>query len=405
MSEVKMNNLAIEEKVANSICFRLSEEQEMIRQMTAEFADNEVKPFAGEWDKNDHVPYDVLEKMHGLGLTNIGVPAEYGGLGLDNLTRYTVADEIAQRDAGLGTTIVASSLLATDPIMVAANDEQKKWWFGRMLEGAMCAFCLTEPEAGSDALGLGMKCIKDGNDWILTGTKQFITNGGFAKQFSVFATMDKSLGNRGICAFMVDKDFPGVKVGNKEEKLGIRTSSTTEVIFDDVRVPGWMCLGGEGQGTPILMETLDYSRTAIAALATGISTGALNAAIAYANERKQFGKPIASFQAIQFMLADMAATTEASRLMYQKAAWLQDNNLPFKLASNMAKMYAADAAMKNSVDAVQIFGGYGYSKEYPVEKYMRDAKIMQIFEGTVQVQRMVIGKYLTKDGKFNYTYS
>ncbi len=405
MSEINMNNLAVDEKVSNSICFRLSEEQEMIRQMTAEFADNEIMPFVGEWDKNNHIPYDVLEKMHELGLTNIGVPAEYGGLGLDNLTRYTVADEISQRDAGLGTTIIASSLLATDPIMVAANDEQKKWWFGRMLEGAMCAFCLTEPEAGSDALGLGMKCTKDGNDWILNGTKQFITNGGFAKQFSVFATTDKSLGNKGICAFMVDKDFPGVKVGNKEDKLGIRTSSTTEVIFDEVRVPGWMCLGGEGEGTPILMETLDYSRTAIAAMATGISTGALNAAIAYANERKQFGKPISSFQAIQFMLADMAATTEASRLMYQKAAWLQDNKLPFKLLSNMAKMYAADAAMKNSIDAVQIFGGYGYSKEYPVEKFMRDAKIMQIFEGTVQVQRMVIGKYLTKDGKFTYTYS
>ena len=403
MKEFTMNNIT-EEKVASSICFRLSEEQEMIRQMTADFADNEIKPFAGEWDKNDHVPYDVLEKMHGLGLTNIGVPAEYGGLGLDNLTRYTVADELAQRDAGIGTTVVASSLLATDPIMVAANHEQKKWWFGRMLEGAMCAFCLTEPEAGSDALGLSMKCTKDGNDWILSGTKQFITNGGFARQFSVFATMDKSLGNKGINGFMVDKDFPGVRVGNKEEKLGIRTSSTTEVIFDDVRVPGWMCLGGEGHGTAILMETLDYSRTAIAALATGISTGALNAAIAYANERKQFGKPISSFQAIQFMLADMAATTEASRLLYQKAAWLQDNGLPFKLASNIAKMYSADSAMKNSVDAVQIFGGYGYSKEYPVEKYMRDAKIMQIFEGTVQVQRMVIGKYLSKDGKLNYTY-
>jgi len=399
-----VNTISSGDKVTSSICFKLSEEQEMIRQMTAEFADNEIKPFVAEWDREDHVPMGVLNKMYDLGLTNIGVPAEYGGLGLDNLTRYTVADELAQRDAGIATTIVASSLLATDPIMVAANHEQKKWWFGRMMEGAMCAFCLTEPEAGSDALGLSTRCIKDGNDWIISGTKQFITNGGFAKQFTVFATMDKSLGNKGICAFMVDRDFPGVKIGKKEDKLGIRTSSTTEVIFDDVRVPGWMCLGGEGQGTPILMETLDYSRTAIAAMATGISTGALNAAIEYANERRQFGKPISSFQAIQFMLADMAATTEASRLMYQKAAWLQDNNLPFKLASNMAKMYAADAAMKNAIDAVQIFGGYGYVKEYPVEKFMRDAKIMQIFEGTVQVQRMVIGKYLTKDGKFNYVY-
>ncbi len=389
---------------AASINFKLSEEQEMIRQMTAEFADNEIKPFAGDWDKKDEVPMDVLKKMHELGLTNIGVPAEFGGQGLDNLTRYTVADELAQRDAGIGTTIVASSLLASDPVIVGANDEQKKWWFGRMLEGAMCGFCLTEPEAGSDALGMSTKAVKDGNDWILNGTKQFITNGGFAKQFTVFATTDKKLGNKGICAFMVDKDFPGVSVGNKEDKLGIRSTSTTEVIFEDVRVPGWMCLGGEGQGTPILMQTLDLSRTAIAALATGISTGALNAAIEYANNRNQFGKPISSFQAIQFMLADMAATTDASRLLYQKAAWLQDSGLPFKQASNIAKMYAADSAMKNTVDAVQIYGGYGYTKEYPVEKYMRDAKIMQIFEGTVQVQRMVIGKYLTKDGKYSYSY-
>lgn len=399
-----MNSMGTTESRAGSVGFRLTEEQEMIRQMTADFADNEIKPFVGEWDKNEHTPMDVLDKMYELGLTNIGVPSEYGGMELDNVTRYIVADEIAQRDAGLATTIVASSLLATDPVMVAANDEQKKWWFGRMLEGAMCAFCLTEPNAGSDALGMSMKCTKDGNDWILNGVKQFITNGPFAKQFTVFATMDRSLGNKGICCFMVDRDFPGVKIGNKEDKLGIRVSSTSEVIFEDVRVPGWMCIGGEGKGAPVLMETLDYSRTAVAAMATGISTAALNFSIEYANDRKQFGKPIASFQAIQFMLADMAATTEASRLLYLKAAWLQDNGLPFKMASNIAKMYSADAAMKNSIDAVQIYGGYGYSKEYPVEKLMRDAKIMQIFEGTVQVQRMVIGKYLSTEGKYTYTY-
>ncbi|MCL2154697.1 MAG: acyl-CoA dehydrogenase family protein, partial [Leptospirales bacterium] len=297
------------------------------------------------------------------------------------------------------------SLLATDPVMVGANDEQKKWWFGRMMEGGMGAFCLTEPNAGSDALGgMSMKCVKDGNDWILSGIKQFITNAPFAKQFTVFATMDRALGNKGICCFMVDGDAPGIKIGKKEDKLGIRTSSTSEVFFEDVRVPGWMCIGGEGGGAPVLMETLDFSRTAVAAMATGISTAALNYAIEYANERKQFGKPISSFQAVQFMLTDMAALTEASRLLYQKAAWLQDNGLPFKMSSNIAKMYAADAAMKNSIDAVQIYGGYGYSKEYPVEKLMRDAKIMQIFEGTVQVQRMVIGKYLSTEGKYNYKY-
>jgi butyryl-CoA dehydrogenase len=287
--------------------------------------------------------------------------------------------------------------------MVGANHEQKKWWFGRMMEGVMGAFCLTEPNAGSDALGgMALKCIKDGNDWILNGSKVFITNGPISKQFTVFGTMDRALGNKGICCFMVDGDFPGVKIGKKEDKLGIRTSSTSEVVFEDVRVPNWMCIGGEGKGAPILMETLDLSRTAVAAQATGIATAAVNYAIEYANERKQFGKPISSFQAIQFMLADMTALAEASRLLYQKASWLQDQGLPFKMLSNIAKMYAADAAMKNSVDAVQIYGGYGYSKEYPVEKLMRDAKIMQIFEGTVQVQRMVIAKYLTTEGKYNY---
>lgn len=381
---------------------RLTEEQEMIRQMAADFAANEIAPYAIEWDKADEVPFDTIAKMQELGLMTIGVPAEYGGDGLDWLSKYLVVEEIGGGDAGLGTMIVASALLGTDPIVVGANDEQKKWWYGRMLEGAVAAFCLTEPGAGSDALGMSTKCVKDGDDWILNGTKQFITNGGFAKQFSVFATTDKKLGNKGITAFMVDRDTPGVSIGNKEDKLGIRSTSTTQVIFEDVRVPGWMCLGGEGGGTPILMETLDLSRTAIAALATGIAQAALSAAINYANERQQFGKPISTFQAISFMLADMATAVETSRLLYHKAAWLQDNGLPFKLASNMAKMYAADSAMKVSTDAIQVFGGYGYTKEYPVEKYMRDAKIMQIFEGTTQVQRMVIGKYLSKGGYSPY---
>jgi butyryl-CoA dehydrogenase len=373
--------------------------------MAADFADKEIKPFAAEWDKNEHTPMEVFKKMFDLGLTTIGVPAEYGGMELDNLTRYMIVDELAQRDTGVATTVTGTSLLATDPVMVGANHEQKKWWFGRMMEGGMGAFCLTEPNAGSDALGgMSMKCTKDGNDWVLNGIKQFITNAPFAKQFTLFATMDRALGNKGICCFMIDADSPGLKIGKKEDKMGIRSTSTSEVVFEDVRVPGWMCIGGEGGGAPVLMETLDYSRTAVAAMATGISTAALNYAIAYANERKQFGKPISSFQAIQFMLADMAALTESSRLLYIKAAWLQDNGLPFKMASNIAKMYAADAAMKNSTDAVQIYGGYGYSKEYPVEKLMRDAKIMQIFEGTVQVQRMVIGKYLSTAGKYTYTY-
>lgn len=382
--------------------FSLTEEQEMIRQMAADFADNEIAPYAGDWDKNHLVPFNTIAKMQELGLMTIGVPAEYGGDGLEWLSKYLVCEEIAQGDAGLATTMIASTLLASDPIWVSANDEQKKWWYGRMLEGAICAFGLTEPGAGSDALGMSCKCFKDGNDYIINGTKQFITNGGHAKNLSVFASLDKSLKNKGICAFMVDRDTPGISIGPEEDKLGIRSSSTTQVIFEDVRVPAWMMLGSEGGGTPILMETLDLSRTAIAAMATGVATAALNASINYANERQQFGKPIASFQAVSFKLADMATAVETSRLLYQKAAWLQDNELPFKIVSNMAKMYSADSAMKVSIDAVQIHGGYGYVKEYPVEKYMRDAKIMQIFEGTVEVQRMVIGKYLSQQGYHAY---
>lgn len=378
--------------------FRLNEEQEMLRQMAADFAANELAPYAIEWDKADEVPLSTYAKMQELGFMTIGIPAEYGGDGLDNVARCLICEEIGKGDAGTAAAMIASSLLASDPILIGANDEQKKWWYGRMLEGVMCGFCLTEPGAGSDALGMSTKCVKDGDHYILNGAKQFITNGGIAKNFSVFATLDKKLGNKGICAFMVDKDWPGVIIGNKEDKLGIRSSSTTAVIFEDVKVPASFMLGQEGQGLPILMGTLDLSRTAVAAMATGVATAALEASIKYANERQQFGKPIASFQAIQFMLAEMAVRSETARLTYLKAAYLQDNNLPFKVTSSIAKLWAGQAAMKNAIDAVQVYGGYGYTKEYPVEKYLRDAKIMQIFEGTEEVQKMIIGKYLSKDG-------
>ncbi|MEA1961038.1 MAG: acyl-CoA dehydrogenase family protein [Bacillota bacterium] len=378
--------------------FRLTEEQEMIRQMAADFAANELAPNCIEWDKADIVPMETIAKMQELGLMTMGVPAEYGGDGLDNVSRCLISEEISKGDTGTGCTMVASTLLASDPVLVGANDEQKKWWYGRQMEGALAGFCLTEPGAGSDAAGLATKCVKDGNDYILNGTKQFITNGGIAKQFTVFATLDKKLGAKGICCFIVDRDLPGVSIGNKEDKLGIRSSSTTQVIFEDVRVPASMMLRGEGKGLAIMMETLDLSRTAVAALATGIATGCVEASVAYANERQQFGKPIAAFQAVSFKLADMAVRAEASRLLYLKAAYLQDIGGSYKTVSSMAKLHAGDAAMQNGVEAIQVFGGYGYTKEYPVEKYMRDAKIMQLFEGTAEVQRMVIGKYLSKDG-------
>jgi len=371
--------------------FRLSEEQEMMKKMAHDFAANEIAPYASEWDKNHVYPEECLKKMQEVGLMNIGVPAEYGGPGLDHVAQNVVAEEISWGDAGIATIMAASTLLATDPVLIAGNHEQKKWWFDRMNEGVLGAFCLTEPGAGSDAAGLSTRCQKVGDEYILNGTKQFISNGGTAGMYTVLATMDKKMGTKGMCAFMVDRDTPGITIGKVEDKLGIRTSNTTEVIFEDVRVPAKNLLGKEGQGFYIIMKTLDYSRASVAALATGVAQRCLDESLEYAKMRQQFGKPIASFQAIQFKLADMAMRIEASRLLYLEASSLQDMGVPrFSKAASLAKAYAGDAAMFCAIEAVQVFGGYGYTKEYPVEKLMRDAKIFQIYEGTGEVQRLVI---------------
>lgn len=377
--------------------FRLTEEQEMMRRMAREFADNEIAPYAQQWDKDNIFPEETVKKMHELGLMTIGVPAEYGGPGLDHVAQNIVTEEIARGDAGIATTMAASTLLAADPVLIAGTHEQKKWFYGMQNEGAIAAFCLTEPEAGSDAANLSTRCIKDGDYYILNGTKQFISNGGVAQLYVVFATLDKKLGHKGICAFMVDRNTPGISVGPKEDKLGIRSSNTTQVIFEDVRVPAKNLLGKEGDGFKIAMKTLDLSRASVAAMAVGVAQAAMEASIKYAKERKQFGKPIASFQAVQFMLADMAQYIHAARLLYLEASSRQDMGLPFTQIASLAKCFAGDTAMKVATDAVQIFGGYGYTKEYPVEKYFRDAKIMQIFEGTAQVQRLVIANDLLRD--------
>ncbi|MBO8159128.1 acyl-CoA dehydrogenase family protein [Thermosyntropha sp.] len=376
--------------------FRLTEEQKMMRRMAREFADNEIAPYAQQWDRDDYFPVETVKKMHELGLMTIGVPAEYDGPGLDHVAQNIVTEEIARGDAGIATTMAASTLLAADPVLIAGTHEQKKWFYGMQNEGAIAAFCLTEPGAGSDAGGLSTKCIKDGNYYILNGTKQFISNGGVAQIYTVFATLDKKLGHKGICAFIVDRNTPGVSAGPKEDKLGIRSSNTTQVIFEDVRVPAQNLLGKEGEGFKIAMKTLDLSRASVAAMAVGVAQAAMEASIKYAKERIQFGKPIASFQAVQFMLADMAQYIHAARLLYLEASSRQDMGLPFTQIASLAKCFAGDTAMKVATDAVQIFGGYGYTKEYPVEKYFRDAKIMQIFEGTAQVQRLVIANDLLR---------
>ncbi|HZK44050.1 MAG TPA: acyl-CoA dehydrogenase family protein [Syntrophomonadaceae bacterium] len=376
--------------------FEFSKEQEMMRKMTRDFVENEVVPYAGQWDKDNYFPQDVVDKMLDIGLTTVGVPAEYGGSGLDHLTQNLVMEELARGDAGLATTICASTLLAADPILIAANQEQKKWWYGLQNEGALGGFCLTEPGAGSDAGGISTRCIKDGDNYILNGSKQFISNGGVAGVYTVFATTDKKLGKKGMCCFMVDRNTPGITIGPKEDKLGIRSSNTTSVIFEDAKVPAKNLLGAEGDGFKIAMQTLDLSRASVAAMAVGICQASLEASVKYAKERVQFGKPIASFQAIQFMLADMAQYTQAARLLYLQASSNQDAGIPFTQIASLAKGFAGDAAMKIATDAVQVFGGYGYSKEYPVEKYFRDAKIMQIFEGTSEIQRIVIANDLLR---------
>jgi butyryl-CoA dehydrogenase len=340
---------------------------------------------------------DTVKKMFDLGLLTIGIPAEYGGIGLNHLGQNIVAEEISRGDAGIAVVMLASASLASDPVLVAANDEQKKHFYGILNEGGLAAFCLTEPGAGSDAAGLSTKCVKDGDYYVLNGTKQWISNGGLAQVFTVFATMDKKLGYKGICAFIVDRDTPGISIGNKEEKLGIRSSNTTQVIFEDVRVPAANMLGKEGQGFTICMKTLDLSRATVAAMSTGVAQASLDAAIAYSKERQQFNKPICSFQAIQFKLAEMSMRVEASRLLYYKASSMQDAaNADYTRYASLAKAYCGDTAMFCGLEGVQVFGGYGYSKDYPVEKYMRDAKIFQIFEGTAEVQRMVIAKDLLR---------
>jgi butyryl-CoA dehydrogenase len=267
--------------------FRIDKNQEMLRTMARDFVAKEVAPYAGEWDKKEIVPMDAIEKLKDLGLMSIAVPEEYGGPGIDNVSLCLIMEELAKGDAGLATIVMASALLGSDPVLIAGNDEQKKWWYDRILDGAIAAFCLTEPGAGTDAGNMSTRAVKDGDSYVISGTKQFISNAEFAQQFTLMATLDKKMGSKGMCAFMIDRDTPGISISKKEEKLGIRSSATNEVVFDNVRVPAKNLLGAEGQGMHIIMQTLDISRTGVAAMATGIAQASLEAAIKYAGEREQ----------------------------------------------------------------------------------------------------------------------
>ncbi|MEE6134206.1 acyl-CoA dehydrogenase [Bacillus sp. 1780r2a1] len=377
--------------------FKLSEEHEMIRKMVRDFAKNEVGPTAEERDEEERFDRDIFRKMSELGLTGIPWPEEYGGIGSDYLAYCIAVEELSRVCASTGVTLSAHTSLAGWPIFKFGSEEQKHKYLKPMAQGEKIgAYGLTESSAGSDAGGMKTTAVKEGDFYVLNGSKIFITNGGEADIYVVFARTNPAEKQKGTSAFIVEKNTEGFSVGKKEKKLGIRSSPTTEIIFENCRVPKENLLGNEGEGFKIAMMTLDGGRNGIAAQAVGIAQGALDAAVAYAKERHQFGKPIIAQQGIAFKLADMATSIEAARLLTYQAAWLEGEGLPYGKESAMSKLYAGDTAMKVTTEAVQVFGGYGYTKDYPVERYMRDAKITQIYEGTQEVQRLVISRYLSK---------
>ncbi|MGR9541986.1 acyl-CoA dehydrogenase [Priestia megaterium] len=375
--------------------FKLSEEHEMIRKMVRDFAKNEVAPTAAQRDEEERFDRGIFTQMADLGLTGIPWPEQYGGIGSDYLAYCIAVEELSRVCASTGVTLSAHTSLAGWPIYTFGTEEQKQKYLKPMATGEKIgAYGLTEPSAGSDAGGMRTLAVKDGENYIINGSKIFITNGGEADIYVVFARIDPN--EKRTSAFIIEKDMPGFSVGKKEKKLGIRSSPTTEIIFEDCRVPKENLLGNEGEGFKVAMMTLDGGRNGIAAQAVGIAQGALDAAVAYAKERQQFGKPIISQQGIAFKLADMATSIEAARLLTYQAAWLESQGLPYGKESAMSKLYAGDTAMKVTTEAVQVFGGYGYTKDYPVERFMRDAKITQIYEGTQEIQRLVISRYLAK---------
>jgi butyryl-CoA dehydrogenase len=377
--------------------FRLSEEHEMIRKMVRDFAKNEVAPTAAERDEEERFDREIFDKMAELGLTGIPWPEEYGGIGSDYLAYCIAVEELSRVCASTGVTLSAHTSLAGWPVYKFGTEEQKQKYLKPMAQGEKIgAYGLTEPGSGSDAGGMKTTARLEGDHYVLNGSKIFITNGGVADIYIVFALTDPEKRHKGVSAFIIEKDFKGFSVGKKEKKLGIRSSPTTEIIFEDCMVPKENLLGQEGEGFKIAMMTLDGGRNGIAAQAVGIAQGALDAAIEYAKERHQFGKPIAANQGISFKLADMATSVEAARLLTYQAAWLESQGLPYGKESAMSKLFAGDTAMRVTTEAVQIFGGYGYTKEYPVERFMRDAKITQIYEGTQEIQRLVISRMLTK---------
>ena len=379
--------------------FSLTEDQRMLKIMVADFAAKELEPIAAQIDEEARFPAESIPKMAGLGLTGVGFPEEYDGSGGGATEFCLVIEEISRVCAATGAILIASSSLVGKPIYMHGNEAQKKRFVPPIASGQMLgAFALTEAGAGSDPAALETTATRKDNGYVLNGSKIFITNGAEAGIVLVFASTDKSLRHKGISVFILEKDTPGFSVGKHENKMGIRGSSTVELVFEDCFVPEENRLGNEGDGFRLAISTIDASRVVVAAQALGIAQGAFDRALAYAKERQQFGRPIINFQAIQWMLADMATQIDAARLLVYRAACLQDRGQPFIKEASMAKVYAAETSSFVTNKAVQIFGGYGYIKEYPVERYLRDAKITEIYEGTSEMQRMTIARQLMKEG-------
>ena len=374
--------------------FELTPEQKTLVEETRRFTREKIIPIAGEADKTHEFPMDVYKEAWELGLVGPNIPEEYGGAGMGEVDHVLLTEELAFGCTGIQTSMTANVLAAT-PILIAGNDEQKKKYLGMLTsEPVFAAYALTEPAAGSDAAGIQARCRKDGNDWIVNGSKCFITNAAWASWYIVFATVDPALRHSGIMAFVIDRDAQGVSVGKTEDKLGQRASNTAVVNFDDVRVSADNVLAEQGHGFKLAMQTFDRTRPDIGAGACGLIRRALEESIAYALERKTFGVPIAEHQMVQALIAEMGIKYEATRLLVHKSAWQVDQGGRNSLVASYSKAFGADSAMQVATDAVQVFGGNGYITEYPVEKLMRDAKILQIYEGTSQIQRMVIAKNL-----------
>jgi len=375
----------------------LNADQQGLKKLVQDFAKKEIAPRAAEYDRTEEFPWDNVKGMAQLGLMGLPVPEKYDGAEVDTVSYMVAIEEIAKACGATSAIMSIHTSAGIMPILLFGTEEQKQKYIPALARGEkVAAFALTEPGAGSDASRVSTTAKLDGDEYVLNGTKCFISNGGAAETYSVFATIDKSKGVKGITGFIVEKGTPGFSIGKKEEKMGIRASATTELIFDNCRIPKENLLGKEGEGFKIAMVILDGARIGIGAQAVGIAQGAYEEALKYSKVREQFGKPIAALQAINFMLADMAIQIEAARQLVMHAAIMKDAGLPYGKEAAMAKTFASDIAVKVALDAVQVMGGYGYSREYPVERMLRDAKITQIYEGTNQIQRVVIAGYILR---------